>query len=126
MPINNTPATSPTGCTSLNCFVIPLQTKPGEDAWNMIGFPFAGSQQLKFSRVVTTEGICVTGCTLIDTQTEGIVQNRLWNYNGTDYSSIDTNAGNLEPWKGYWIKTLNNAEGKNPSLLIPTQISDED
>ncbi len=119
MPQGSTPVTSSVACPTGNCFEIPLTTKAGTNQWDMIGFPFSSNTPLRRVHVATTTPICNSGCTLDNATTNDIFHNQFWSYDGSAYKLINTNTGELEPWLGYWVSTLNNAHGKNPSLLIP-------
>lgn len=121
-----TPTSNPAGCPSGNCFPISLGTESSTKQWNMIGYPFDFSQPLNNSRVVTTSATCGSGCSIDDAKDNGVFHNQLWNYNGTDYTLVDSTSGSLNPWLAYWSATLSNADGKNPSLLIPKETGNTD
>jgi hypothetical protein len=57
----------------------------------------------------------ISGCKL---DSQNLVRNQLWIYNGTAYTLVDT-SGDLDPWTGYWSVTLSNADGTHPRLLVP-------
>jgi len=123
MPDNSspTPIANISGCldTAEGCFEIPLITQANVAQWNMIGYPFASSESLGNTRVLTDDtGACVSGCDLNTAQSQGIAHNQLWTYDGTRFQVVNT-SGNLEPWGGYWLATLQNADGLNPRLLLP-------
>ena len=60
-----------------------------------------------------------SGCDLGDAEVDGVFYNQLWSYDGsTGYKDINS-ADNLDPWLGYWGKTLNAADGTTPVLIIP-------
>jgi len=122
MPENSalTPVTNPTGCfaTAKGCFEIPLTTQANRVQWNMVGYPFASSESLGNVRVQTDTGVCTSGCDLDTAQSQRIVSNKLWSFNGATFTEVDT-SGNLDPWIGYWVTTLQNADGLNPRLLLP-------
>jgi lysophospholipase L1-like esterase len=120
MPLGSTETstTNQAGCFIEDCFQIPLPTKAGTLQWNMMGYPFAKSGLLSNSRIVAATAACNSGCILEDAENNGIFHNILWNFNGSNYIEVTTSGGALNPWLGYWSATLNNAEGKNPSLLI--------
>ena len=120
-----TPVTSPTGCLSSakGCVEIPLNQKPRDVEWNMIGYPFASSGGLSNTRVLTDpqafdDGGCTSGCDLDTANAHHIVHNQLWTYNGSAYTTVDS-SGNLNPWKGYWIATGIRHDADNPRLLVP-------
>jgi len=85
----------------------------------MLGYPFSTGVSFNSTRVNTTTDDCRSGCKVDDAKDKGIFNNQLWSYEDSVYKAIDTSTGTLEPWKGYWGTTLNSANGKNPSLLIP-------
>ncbi len=120
MPVGSTatPTTNQTGCpTGKRCFQIPLGTESGANQLNMIGYPFDVSGLLSNSRIVATTNICGSGCETADADNDGVFRNQIWSYNGTEYIE-KINTDTLDPWVGYWITTLNNADGNNPSLLF--------
>jgi hypothetical protein len=84
----------------------------------MIGYPFASAGGLGGARVVATPSPCTSGCDLNGAESHDIVHNQFWSYDGTSYTKVDT-SGNLDPWKGYWVATLNQASGTSPRLLVP-------
>jgi hypothetical protein len=116
----STPITNPVGClgTAQGCFEIPLLTQANTTQWNMIGYPFASAGGLGGARVVATPSPCTSGCDLNGAESHDIVHNQFWSYDGTSYTKVDT-SGNLDPWKGYWVATLNQASGTSPRLLVP-------
>jgi predicted amidohydrolase len=122
MPDNSTPTpiASISGCldTAKGCFEIPLATQENEVQWNMIGYPFVSSASLGNARVQTDSDICAAGCDLDTDQSQGIIHNQLWAYNGTNYDVVNT-SGNLEPWGAYWLAALQNADGLSSRLLLP-------
>jgi len=122
MPDNSssTPVTSSTSCldTAQGYFAIPLVTQLNTTQWNMVGYPFASAGNLGKVRVVTTPSPCTLYCDLDEAESQGIVHNQFWNYDGASYTKVDT-GGNLDPWKGYWVSTLNQASGTSPRLLVP-------
>ncbi len=113
-----TPTNVSTGCSGVSCFQLPLDTKSGAIQWNMIGYPFATGQSLSGSRIVATVPECATGCTLDVAKGKDIAHNQLWGYTGSSYTTLDA-TGDLDPWQGYWMATLNSADGTAPTLLIP-------
>ncbi len=123
MPAGSIPATvsQPAGCpTGKNCFDIPLATQNGENQWNMIGFPYTLPSSLGEAIVVANSTNCNTpACTLDVAEEDNIVHNILLTYNGTSYTQITT-GDNLNPWRGYWVKTLLGSHGATPvTLLLP-------
>ncbi len=115
----STPTVSHMACPIGRCFEIPLDTRAGTIQWNMIGYPFSSKELFNRTRIGTKTPICNSGCTIDDAQANDIFHNQLWSYDGFVYKLIDTSNGNLDPWLGYWAGILNNADGKEPSLLIP-------
>ena len=118
MPQSDTPTINHAACSSGRCFKIPLGTQAGNVQWNMIGHPFSSSIPFNNTRISTTS-ICSSGCTIENAFDNDIFHNQLWSYDGTSYKTVDLNNGRLDPWLGYWAGTLNNADGKKPSLFIP-------
>jgi hypothetical protein len=114
----STSTTSSVACPSESCFEIPLNTKAGTNQWNLIGYPFSSSTPLSKMRITTTTSICSAGCSIDNAETNNIIDKQLWSYAGVRYKLIDTNS-NLKPWLGYWGNTLDSANDKAPSLLIP-------
>lgn len=121
MPLNcsATPITQPQACSSSQgCYEINLVTKTNAIQWNMIGYPYTDTESVDNIRVASSSNDCVNGCTLNVAESKGIVHNQLWTYNGTDYTTLET-GDDFNPWTGYWLPTLNNANGKSPSLFLP-------
>ncbi len=114
LPLNSTP----TGEDSLP-IKIKLETKPSTIQWNMIGYPLATTKSLGATpRVETTlSDVCSPACTLDIAQSNNIVHNQVWSFNGTSYDLINS-GNNLNPWKGYWLPTLEDADGEEPFLLF--------
>ena len=109
-----TPTSNPAGClaTSEGCYELPLTAQ-----WNMIGYPFANPVSLENTRVQTSTGDCTSGCDLGTAESQNLVHNQLWSFNGTDYATVNT-SDNLSPWTAYWATTLDQADGTNPKLLL--------
>ncbi|MCK5831535.1 MAG: hypothetical protein KAH20_14665, partial [Methylococcales bacterium] len=123
MPTGSIPATvsQPTGCpTGKNCFTIPLHTQNGGNQWNMVAYPHTVASSLGEARVVANSTNCNTpACTLDVAETDNIVHNILFTYNGTSYTQV-TMGDNLNPWEGYWVSTLLGSHGATPvKLLLP-------
>jgi hypothetical protein len=116
----STPIANSVGCldTAQGCFEIPLVTQVNTTQWNMIGYPFASAGSLGGVRVVTSPSPCTSGCDLSGAKSHDIVHNEFWSYDGASYTKVDS-SGNLNPWKGYWVATLNQASGTSPRLLVP-------
>jgi len=115
-----TQVTNPEGCltSAKGCFEIPLTTQANSSQWNLISYPFWNTASLADVRVVTDTGACVSGCDLDTAQSQGILHNELWSYNGEQFDTI-TSSKILYPLLGYWALTLDQADGSNPRLLVP-------
>ena len=122
-----TPITYPTGCNNdAGCFKIPLATQSSANQWNMIGYPFEASSLLNNSVVTGVENCASAGCSLDEAMTEGVVHNELWTYSYDDgvagytkiVTTIDSGNTTLNPWKGYWAATLQNAAASAPINLL--------
>lgn len=100
------------------CFDIPLATRPDTEQWNLIGYPFDAAGANVW--VATTSGLCESGCDLESAESQAIVSHKLWSYNGSGYTNINegVHLGILQPWAGYWIQTLDLAEGTLPKLVL--------
>ena len=124
LPANSLPGSvthlHPKEClsTAKACFEIPLATQTASNQWNLIGYPFKTRQTLDNVRVLTDTDPCASGCDLATADTQNIVDNQLWTYNGSSYTQVNT-GDDLEPWTGYWSVTLSNADLSNPKLLVP-------
>ncbi len=116
---SNTPTINHAACSSGRCFKIPLGTQAGNVQWNMIGHPLSSSIPFNNTRISTTSSICSSGCTIDNAYDNNIFHNQLWSYDGSNYKIINSNNGILDPWLGYWAGTLDNSDGKAPSLFIP-------
>jgi len=103
--------------SSKGCYEIPFGTESNATQWNMIGYPFKTGGLLSDARVMTDSGGCEAGCTLDIAKSNGIVNDVLWTYNGTDYTTVDV-GGSLDPWSGYWSVSLESAGDSNPKLLV--------
>jgi hypothetical protein len=122
MPVGSatTPISPSEDCFGIDCFSIPLATEAGADKYTLLGYPYGKSQPLSETRIHADIPACNDpNCELSDAEADGIFHNQLWSYDGsTDYNLI-MNTDNLDPWLGYWGKTLNAADGTNPVLMIP-------
>lgn len=60
MPIGSatTPTTTPAGCSSTNCFSIPLLTETGGEKFNLLGYPYGKSQTFSESRIHADSFAC--------------------------------------------------------------------
>ncbi len=103
---------------------ISLETKAGSAQWNMVGNPFAvsvSSVYIYYSSQDSVECPGINpGCSLDIAEKNGIVSKKLYHYNETSqqYDVFDGDAHGLNPWYGFWIATLEKADGEEPLLLI--------
>ncbi len=120
MPVNSTitPVTSPDSCSGERCFQVSLGTEANDNQWNMIGYPFNTTGRFTEARIITTDTICSSGCTITEAEIAGLFHSQVWTYDGTGYVTVDSTNENLDPWLGYWAATLGNADTSNPSLLF--------
>jgi len=116
---NDTPTINHAACPTGRCFKVPLGTRTADVQWNLVGYPFSTGAPFNSTRIGTTDSSCRSGCTIDTAFRNDIFHNQVWSYNGSNYKIIDTRTGYLNPWLGYWAATLNNSQGKAPSLLIP-------
>ena len=126
MPPKSTSTIVSGGIPNVSFNAIELNTTPGTHTWNMMGNPFV----VPVSDVtVTYEGIkeCAGGininatCSLADSDGFGIVLKKLYRYNGDSqsYDAIEKGSfAQLKSWNGFWVATLNKADGKYPGLLM--------
>ncbi len=120
MPLSCAPTTTsqPQACASdQGCYKISLGTRTNAVQWNMIGYPHANTSSIDNTRVTTRSDECKNGCTLNIAERKNIISEQLWTYNGTDYTMLKTND-KYDPWTGYWLATLEDSDGKIPSLLL--------
>lgn len=127
LPVNSTPIApiQSDACTAdEGCFEILLKTNTNAVGWNMIGRSSHYSPTLGDARIQTSTPICAAGCDLDVAESEKLVHNQLWTYNGiSGYTLASNPAGTLEPWAGYWAATMQNANDSRPTLLIPKEDS---
>ncbi len=118
---HRTPVQSSGICTSnKGCFEVPLATKPGVVAWNMVGSPFLSTVPFDDLRVVTVTGACSTGCTMSEAKAADIVHDTAWSYNAaTPGYDVFSSGAQVPPRKGLWLPTLNQADGLDPKLVVP-------
>ncbi len=96
-----TPTTKSTGCSSNNCFSIPLTTEVGTEKFNLLDYPYGKSQLLSGSRIYTTAPECNDpSCELIDAKADGIFESQLWGYDGSAGYKDFTGTDSLDPWLG--------------------------
>ncbi len=112
----------PAGSLATTAMEIPLDTRLGTNQWNMIGYPFDIEGNLINSQIVTTTGACSDGCTLDTAKSKNIFENKVWAYDALAESEAGVggyvNVSTPNPWQGFWVATLHEADGKNPSFLI--------
>ena len=86
----------------------------------MLGYPYGISQVFSESRIHADSPACIeSGCDLDDAKGNGIFYNQLWSYDSsTGYKDINS-TDNLDPWLGYWGKTLEANGSSAPVLMIP-------
>jgi hypothetical protein len=115
MPLGSTTAKQ----SNLLPFRIKLGTKSLSQQWNMVGYPLTTHKSLNTTRVKTTSGACNLdfGCSLNIAQSNNVVENYMWSFNGKSYEQVNIND-TLKPWKAYWFLTLENADGVDPYLLF--------
>ncbi len=125
---STTPTTYPGSCSvgdlwDKSCFTTHLlSTKSGDSQMNMIGYPFGVSGLFSQSRILTnlSSSLCNNpSCSIDVANREGLFLNKMWYYDGVgpEYTEVQE-SDTLSPWQGYWSATLNNAHGKQPSLLF--------
>jgi hypothetical protein len=118
---SQTALTHTTQCASTRgCYSIPLTAHKNEVQWNMLGYPFPNSVTLDQLRVVTNSGACANGCSLDQSKSEHIVENKLWSYQNPAYQVLEGNVP-LISWTGFWIAVLKGGEGLDPVLEIPAK-----
>lgn len=99
-------------------FEVELHTQDEGLQWNMIGYPFSTTKALGDAVSVTTSSsLCNSGCTLEQAKNKSIVNSQIWGFNGKDYQSVYV-SDDLNPWKAFWIQTMEAAEGTEPSLAF--------
>jgi hypothetical protein len=136
-----TPVTETIQCVGSNgCFNIPLATEQAATQWTVAGNPFPISVPLAQIRVVTEQMSAPNdcsdsnGCTLPEARGDassnaseagsGIMHDQLWRFDplAGGYQALQT-GGELDPWDGFWVVTLEGADNPpastNPKLLLP-------
>ncbi len=111
MPASSSP-------TEIEPFPIFLSTKPMDKQWNMIGYPYTIDIPLSDVQIFASSDGCSTGCTLDIAESDNLVQDILYTYNGVVYDAISSSSGNFNPWKGYWARTLESADGTGAHFLF--------
>ncbi len=100
--------------------VAPLATRPGAVQWNMAGYPLPGERPAAATRVRTESGDCADGCSLSQAAARGIAHQTLWRYDPSRRRYVTlAEDGRWRPWQGYWVATLDQADGLAPRLVIP-------
>ncbi|MCK5905811.1 MAG: hypothetical protein KAG86_11030, partial [Gammaproteobacteria bacterium] len=69
-------------------------------------------------RVVTKSGACSTGCTLDKAEIQKVAHNKIWSYKDKAYKLLEGNEI-IEPWVGFWMAGYKEANGLEPTLIIP-------
>ncbi|MEE9336543.1 MAG: choice-of-anchor E domain-containing protein [Methylococcaceae bacterium] len=111
MPASSSP-------TEIEPFPIFLSTKPMDKQWNMIGYPYTIDIPLSDVQIFAISGGCLDGCTLDIAESDNLVQDILYTYNGIIYDEISSSSGDFNPWKGYWARTLESADGTGAHFLF--------
>ncbi|MCK5829632.1 MAG: DUF285 domain-containing protein [Methylococcales bacterium] len=102
-------------CSTTSCYESILVTT-GSDQYQMLANPFDYSINGSNLRVNTGP---LVGLTLAEAETNGILTNKLWSYNGSSYEELQNQV--ILPWTGFWVKTLSSASfNPAPTLLFPT------
>ncbi len=106
----------PLPCNSAKgCVVIPLQTSPARDLWQMIGHPSRASIPVDQVQVVTIGGgPCENGCNLNTAALYYVVGDQFWHYDGSGYTAMTT----VGPWEGFWV-LAKQTSSYTPVLLLP-------
>ncbi|MCF6205096.1 MAG: hypothetical protein L3J59_15745 [Methylococcaceae bacterium] len=120
MPLDSQPVEIPISAQCFyeaGCFETTLVANPGTLQYQMISSPFKdffSGEQLRLD--IGSEA----ALTLEESETENILANQLWSYNGTAYNEIQNQV--IEPWTGFWVATLPAATNSPaPILLFPNQ-----
>ncbi len=124
MPANSSPLTyQPTmRCSSaMNCSPHVLVAN-ADSTWNMFGPASLKQVPHDALRVSASGGVCsdLDACTLAEAD-EGagdILSPTFFEYLAPAYSSV-TSGGTLNPWSGYWVRILAQANNLQPTLWVP-------
>lgn len=118
---HRTPVTNPNACTSpKGCYELVLATSPSAVQWNMVGNMFLKPVKVDDLRVVTDSGVCASGCTLAEAQSNSIVHNQFWTFGGGSSSYTVLGAGDTIPARAaFWVAALDHADGLSPRILVP-------
>ncbi|MFK8081231.1 MAG: DUF1800 family protein [Granulosicoccus sp.] len=105
---------SPEGCIST-----PLNSSSAP-AWHLLGR--AGDSILAFSgtRISGNSEPCIVGCTPLRASYVNALQPQLYTYDpATNSYIVIVDSSPLEPWAGYWLQTLQGANGRDAQWLQP-------
>jgi hypothetical protein len=106
-------------------YAIQLTSSSESIQWNLSGNPFSRTIDLKESLLKTSTGICsASGCSLSDANSNGLLNNIIWTYNGNDYVAKDETSP-LHPWDGFWVATLEGSAGQEIQLSFPQNNEEE-
>lgn len=117
------------GCAVAKCKAIGLYV--AANRYNLVGNPFPYNVDWSMVRIrVGGAG----GTVYTPSQAAGIgsgaanpavLSKQIWIWNGTTYQTWDddTNKGNLQYFKSFWVKVLPGAVGQTLELLIPAEAS---
>ncbi len=95
-----------------------LFNKSGATTWNMVGNPYANAISTANIRIKTGNGICASGCDLNTANSNDIVANQLFSFDGTKYiTHTPSSAATLNPWIGFWAASLKNAASAGGSFI---------
>jgi len=92
--------------------------------WTLSGNPFSSSLNLGELSLKTDSGACSsTPCNLDKAETEKLLHNQVWVYDGNGYVQKDKQSM-LNAWGGFWAASLGNSQGRELSLLKATKRAD--
>ncbi|MCF6204221.1 MAG: CAP domain-containing protein [Methylococcaceae bacterium] len=110
-------------CSSENgCFNIPLHASQNEIQLNMLGYPYTNNHAWNTTQIVTNGSCQSPACTVNQASSDdkNILENKVSLYVANQGYITVNNSGELTPWSGFWVTTLENAsEEGQPQLLIP-------
>ena len=111
------------GCPSTEgCYEIALSTQSNAIGWNMIGTPLGYTPALSAVQIRADGEGCTEGCDLAVAQSNDVVHGSVWSYgSAAGYDKESYAEGQWKPWAGYWLATLKNADGLDPTLLVPVE-----
>jgi len=122
-----TPVGFPGACNEPEgCYSLSLAGPTSSIQWNMIGFPFCGSENVELFRVVTAASTPVhdcsdaDGCTLSEANEAQVLHDVFWHYvdETTGYQAVRPGKA-LSPWDGFWAAAMTNSDPTGTSLLVP-------